>query len=932
MRAHRSFGYLPTLLALLALAAPAAAQQGLLTGRVTDSETGQPVEAAQVQVLGGGASTGGLTNAQGVYRIPLAEGTYSILVEIVGYRPARFDGVRVGGGTTSFDMTITSMVLELEGVVVSASRGAGEKSTEAPATTHSISSLEIQERPVQSPVEHLRSAPGVDVVSYGLQGSNVVVRGFNNIFSGALHMLTDHRLAGVPSLRVNLMHFIPSNEQDLERMEVVLGPGSALYGPNTANGVVHLLTKSPLDDQGTTVTFGGGERSVLQGSFRSAFLLNENFGMKVSGQYLRGDEWPFADPTEIANRAAADASPARCVADKVIRGRTAAEGQSDCARIGIRDYQIERYGLEARADYRFADNGTFIATYGRNNSSGIELTGLGAGQTVDWVYEFYQARLRFDRLFAQAYLNTSDAGESYLLNSGVPLVDRSKLWVAQVQHGFDLADGKQDFTYGFDYIGTRPDTDGNINGVYEDDDEMNEWGIYLQSKTALTDKVDLILAGRMDNHSIIADNVFSPRAALVFRPVEDQSFRLSFNRAYSSPSSLNYFLDISNGLAPGGLADLGFGLRAFGTGRGGWSLQNADGSLKGFRSPFNPAGAGAMVPMAGTTAFWKATIAVLDAQLKAGKLPASLAPILPVLAGLQPAPGSIGTMLLDPTTGGLTPLAQANLPGVPSVTESNAESIELGWTGIIGQRLKITADVYRTTQNDFVSPLLVQTPLVLFNGADVGKFITVPIVTALTQLYMQAGLPAAQAQAKAAADAPGIITPLATGIASVPFGVVSSPEISGGSDVIVSYRNVGDLTLWGTDLAFQWFLDDNWTLNGTYSHVSDDTFEIDDGEPIALNAATDKGSLALAYRNVRQGFNAEGRVRFNNSFKAVSAGFEGDVPSAKIVDVTMGYRIPNTAATVQLAVTNLFDSQNESFVGVPDIGRFIMMRMKYDLF
>jgi iron complex outermembrane receptor protein len=929
MRAKPSLGFITTLVALLALAAPAAAQQGLLTGRITDAESGQPLDAAQVQVRGGGASVGGLSNAQGVYRVQLAPGTYTVVVELVGYRPQSFDGIRVSAGeTTTYDITISSMVLELEGVVVSASRGTPEKATEAPATTFSVSSLEISERPVTATVDHLRSVAGVDIISHGLQASNVVVRGFNNIFSGGLHMLTDHRLAGVPSLRVNLMHFIPSNEQDIDRMEVVLGPGSALYGPNTANGVVHILTKSPLDDQGTTVTLGGGQRGVFQGSFRSAFLLSDDFGFKVSGQYLKGDEWQYDDPTELANRAAADASPATCVQDKLFRGRTAAEGQGDCARIGIRDYNLERYGVEARADWRFSENGTFVATYGRNNSSGIELTGLGAGQTVDWVYEFYQARFRLDRLFAQLYLNTSDAGDSYLLNSGVPLVDKSKLQVAQIQHGFALGDGTQDFTYGFDYIGTRPNTEGNINGVYENDDNMDEWGVYLQSKTALGEKLDLILAGRMDNHSIIADNVFSPRAAVVFKPAEDQSIRLSFNRAYSAPSSLNYFLDISNGGAPSGLASLGFGLRAFGTGRNGWSLTNADGSVKGFRSPFNPAGASAMIPMAGNTAFWKAAIAVASAQTSDPNAKALLAS----LGALSPAPGSIGTTLLDPLSGALTPLANANLPGVPAIQESNSESIELGWTGIIAQRLKISADVYRTKQNDFVSPLLVQTPLVLFSGADVGAYITVPVVTALTQAYMAAGLPLAQAQAKAQADAPATIAALAKGIASVPIGVLSAPEISGGSDLIVSYRNVGDLTLWGADLAFQWFLDDNWMLNGTYSHVSDDTFEIDDGAPISLNAPTHKGSLSLAYRNVRSGFNTEARIRFNNEFEAVSAGFAGTVPSASIVDFTVGYRLPTMPATLQFAVTNLFDAENKSFVGVPDIGRFAMVRVKYDLF
>lgn len=939
MRVSRtgSLGSAATATLLLLFAHPLAAQQGTLTGRVTDVETGQPVPTAQVQVLGGGQSTGGLTNESGLFRFQLPAGSYSLVVEEVGHRPARFDGIRVSAGeTTSYDIELTSMALALDEINITVSRGTGEKATESPATVHNISSIEISERPVTATVDHLKTAPGVDIISHGLQASNVVVRGFNNIFSGALHMLSDHRLAGVPSLRVNLMHFIPSNEQDIERIEVVLGPGSALYGPNTANGVVHILTKSPLDDQGTTLMLGGGTRDVFSGSFRSAFLVNEDLGLKISGDYLRGDEWPFSDSTEVANRESADDNPQLCLADKAIRGVTGAAAEQACGRIGVRHYDLERYSFEARADWRFSENGTLIGTYGRTQASGIELTGLGAGQTGDWVYDFYQLRMKIDRLFAQVYLNASDAGDTYLLNSGLPLVDLSKLYVGQVQHGFALSDGRQDFTYGFDYIATRPETEGNINGIYEDDDDMDEWGVYLQSKTALSEQLDLILAGRMDHHSIIEDNVYSPRAALVYRPVQDQSFRVAFNRAYSSPSSLNYFLDIQNGFAPG-LAALGFGLRGFGTGRDGWSVVNDDGTLKGFRSPFNPAGADKMVPMAGTTAFWQAATAVFGAQVQAraaagDQQAAALLPLLPVLGSLTPQPGSLGTMLYDPQSGSLKPVADHDVQPMPSIRESNTETFELGWTGILEQRLKISADVYRSTQNDFVSPLLIQTPLVMFNGQDVGGFITVPIVTAITQQLVAAGVPAAQAQQQAQQMAAQVVPAIAAGLAQVPIGVVSSPEFPGGSDLIVSYRNVGDITLYGADLAFQWFLDDSWTLNGSYSWISDDTFEIEDGPPIALNSATHKGSVGLAYRNVRAGFNAETRLRFNNEFPAVSAGYNGVVSASQIVDLSMGYRIPSTPATVQLAVTNLFDSENRSFVGVPDIGRFAMLRVKYDLF
>jgi len=909
-------------------------QRGTLTGQVTNQETGQPVAQAQIQVLGGGASQGTLSDAQGRYRIQLAPGGYDLVVEVVGYRGQRFDGIDIQDGqTTTFDLRLTSQAQELDGLIVSASRGTPEKSTEAPATTYRISSVEIAERPTTQPTDYLKGAPGVDIIQHGVQASNVVVRGFNNIFSGSLHMLSDYRLAGVPSLRVNLMHWIPTTPADLERVEVVLGPGSALYGPNTANGVVHMLTKSPLDEQDTQISLAGGEQDVFQGSFRSAFLLSENVGMKVSGQYMQGQEWPFQDSTEAAARAAADANLNACIQDKLIRGLDPVGAQQACDRIGIRDYDTERFSLEARADWQFSEDGRFVATYGRNTSTGIELTGLGAGQTEDWVSEFFQGRVNVGRFFAQAYLNTSDAGSSYLLNSGVPLVDQSSLVVAQAQHGFAVADDRLDVTYGIDWFGTRPKTEGNINGTYEDQDDVDEIGGYAQAKLALSDQVELVGAARVDYHSVLADNVFSPRAAVVYRPDENQSFRLSFNQAYSAPSTLNYFLDISNGFAPG-LASLGYGLRAFGTGEDGWSLVDDAGSLKGFRSPFNPGGPAQTLPIQAATGFWPAAIQVLQAQVASGALPAELGALLPVLGGLTPGAGDIQAMLAHPTENWLIPASEASsrIDPVAPIQESNTETFELGWTGILDQRVKITADVYFTRKNNFVSPLLIQTPLVTFNGQDVASFITPEVFQAFFQQAKQNGASDEQAQTFAQEQTEAVVPALAEGIATVPVGVASSPEISGGSDLVVTYRNIGDLDLWGSDLAIQWFLDDEWMLNGTYSYVSDDLFPIDDGEPIALNAPKHKGSVSVGYRNVRSGFNAETRLRFSSSFPAISAGYDGEVPSNEVVDLTLGYRIPNSGATVQLAVNNVFDTEYRSFVGVPTIGRMAMLRLRYHLF
>ncbi len=916
---HPGF-YSGAVVALTLFGGPIAAQQGTLIGTVTDELRGGSASGIEIQILGGAEPRTAVTNAQGQYRVELPAGRYDLVVtEAFGFRDERFDNVRVRAGqTNSYNFILTSQAMVVSGVSVTVERSVdGESPGNAPQTVFIKNSREIVERPATNLADHFREVPGVDVITPGLQTQHVVLRGFNNIFSGALHLLTDHRLAGVPSLRVNLMHFIPSIDEDIDRMEVVLGPGSALYGPNTANGIIHILTKSPLESQGTTVTLGGGERSVFEGAARSAFLLNEDFGFKISGDYMRGDEWNHVDPTEAAGRSAADADPSVCLLDKTTRGLSATDAQIACDRIGVRNFDTERWGVEARADYRFADDGTVVGTYGRNTSSGIELTGLGAGQTSEWVYEFFQARVRKGRFFAQAYYNTSDAGDSFLLRDGVALVDQSALFVAQAQHGFALADDRQEFTFGGDYFGTRPDSRETIYGSYDDDDDINEWGGYLQSKTELSEQFDLVVAGRLDSHSVLPDDVFSTRAALVFKPQDRHNIRISYNRAFSTPSALNYFLDISGGVAPGAIGPLGYSTRAYGSGRNGWSLQNPDGTLRGMRSPFNPGGADQLLP-ADVAVMWPLAMGILQARGDFDT-PAEAA----LVAGLTPANSDITRLLFDTNTSEFTPVAGAVLPDVPATREAYTETFEVGWTGLIADdRLSITADVYYMRKNDFVSPLVVETPLLFLSGADIVALLA-PVV----------GLARA--------------TELAGDIATIPLGVVSSDEVGAqGADLIATYRNVGDVDLWGADFAFQASLTNQWTLGGTYSHMSEDYIEITGGSPIALNAPKDKGSLSLTFRDVLSGFNASGRVRFTGSFPAQSADFTGTacitgggglfeencVDSYAIVDLTAGYQVPNTTATIQLAVNNLLDTGYRSFVGVPKIGRFAMVRVRYELF
>jgi iron complex outermembrane receptor protein len=227
-------------------------------------------------------------------------------------------------------------------------------------------------------------------------------------------------------------------------------------------------------------------------------------------------------------------------------------------------------------------------------------------------------------------------------------------------------------------------------------------------------------------------------------------------------------------------------------------------------------------------------------------------------------------------------------------------------------------------KNNFVSPLIVTTPLLTMNGQELAT-------------YLANFMPPQQAAA------------LALQLAQIPLGVVASTDVLGSQtpELIATYRNVGDIDLWGGDLAFQWFVTDDWTLGGAYSYVSDDFFEIDDGDPIALNAPMHKGSLDLAYRNLGAGFTGAARVRFNSEFPAESAGYVGTtcvtgqplglfdeecVEAATIVDTNFSYQVPGYRATLNLTVNNVFNTAYRSFVGVPAVRRMGILSITYDLF
>jgi outer membrane receptor for ferrienterochelin and colicins len=915
-------------LSLLLAASPAAAQSGYIIGTVTRQDTGAPLVNARVEArtVTNAVAARALSDGAGRFRLSgLNPGVYTVVVSVLGFDEARVGGVQVTSDAgANVTVTLAETIFVLDDVVISASRRQ-ERALDAPAMSSVVNTREIQERPAVTPTDHVRNVPGIDIIQQGIQATNVVARGFNNIFSTTLHTLSDHRLASIPSLRVNLMHFIPANNEDIERIEVVLGPGAALYGPNTSSGVLHLMTRSPLDHQGSVVSLAGGNRSVFQGNFRTAQLVGENLGIKVSGQYLQGDEWPL-DP----------ASPydAPVFSDEFFAGST-------------RDYRIQRYGGEARADWRLGPATTAVLSAGHTVAArGVELTGIGAGQTLDWSYSFVQARATRDRLFAQAYLNMSDAGDTYIIQNCpdiaritpddprcMRIVDNSRVLVSQLQHGLFLGGGRHNLTYGLDGIFTMPDTRGTIHGRNEGDDYIREAGAYLQAETSLTPRWDMVLAGRVDHHSRLENQaIFSPRAGLVFKPNQSHSLRATFNQAFSTPVSFNLFLDLDAGPAPGALGQiLGYRVRAMGTEPQGFRFQRDDGSLYGMRSPFADADAightrGTVLDIDPQT-LWALGIVALQ---RLGRIDAATAE---QLSDMTPLTGDIGINVLNLSTLTASRLESTTIPSVKRAQESRNTTFEVGYKGILGERILVSTGLWHEIRTNFTSPLTPFTPLLLLDSAGIYQVVR----------------GAMEGSGSSAEEAHATASQLAAGLRGIPLGVIYSPDMEPADQayILATYQNFGEVNLTGFDIGVTALLTDQLGLNLSASFVNRDHF-VTGGYLVGLNAPSRKLSAALQYRNTALGFNGELRARHTAEFPVASAPYSATecigagqdvdlpgytqpcVPASTLLDVNVGYQLPWRGASVQLSVTNLLDTENRSFAGVPHVGRFMLLRMRQE--
>ncbi len=536
------------LLSLLCVAQAALAQGGAIKGKVIGADSEGALVGASVLVQG--TSKGATTNANGEFLISdLAAGNYNLRISYVGYSYPTIP-VTVGSGTTTDIGSISMKASVMIGneVVVSASRRA-EKLTEAPATISLISSRDIEMLPSFNVGELLARQKGVEFIRTGVMGTGINVRGMNSAFNPKNLQMNDARLSTLIATGLPLGPLSTVVKEDIERVEVVLGPAAALYGPNAHNGLVNTISKDPRRSEGTTLALNAGNQQVFSSRLRHAMVISPKLAFKVTGEYTKGLDFAYNDTVYFGAK------------------QRATEIDLDRNFNTLRGEAALYYTLNPKSD--------IILSYGGNNSNYLAQTNAGRNQIKDWQVHYLHARYVSPRVFAQVYHTWSNTDETYAINQrtqnylsfknagfseeearrrsyteqwsgtsptagralprGAVFKDDSRRINSEIQYNNSLA--------GFDYIiGTQYQRDiANSKNTYLFDQGgpivVDQLGFYGQIEKQLGGGFKMLAAGRADNHELYGFN-FIPKAALVWSQ-NDHAVRLTYGKGIAAPTILN---------------------------------------------------------------------------------------------------------------------------------------------------------------------------------------------------------------------------------------------------------------------------------------------------------------------------------------------------------------------------------------------------------
>lgn len=410
---------------------------------------------------------------------------------------------------------------EEEIFVVTASR-TEQTIASAPAAVTVLTDVDIARTPADDMGDLLRNVPGVNVAQVSARDINVTARGSTNTLAYSQIALLDGRSTYLDFFGITMWDLLPIQTSEIDQIEVVRGPGSALYGANAMSGVINVITKRPQDMTGTTVVVGTEVASIVHARG------DDDFAYKVSAGYLEED--PYDRPTGPVP----GSNPPQTYPNFINKG-------------------TEQARLNARLDWGLGDDSYITVGAGIAETDGIMHSGIGPfdiEQGADLSY--VQSDWYDGNLHVGLSVQMLDGNATNLLTVGANGLPLSFSFVNDT-YNLDVSNtnelGRRHvLTYGATLRSHEFDL-----SIAPQADSKDEAGIFIQDDISLTEDLRWVIGARYDDIDPLSDTVLTPRTSLIYMLSPSSSVRFSYNEAFRTPSTTNSYLNVTilQALAPG---------------------------------------------------------------------------------------------------------------------------------------------------------------------------------------------------------------------------------------------------------------------------------------------------------------------------------------------------------------------------------------------
>ena len=253
-------------------------------GKITDTKTNLPISGAYIFISYNHSAH---TNNEGIFKISgIPEGIYEIKISRLGYK--MYSGeISINSSQQNFNFQLEPSIIELDEVLVSTSK-TEDYLKNSPYSELIISDEDINVKSLQSFGDVVKDQPGVSLLRDGIWGTEISIRGFNR--ENIVTLIDGNRILTSTDVAARLSMI---NLSDVERIEIIKGASSSIYGSGATGGIVNIITKSPsfndkftLNGNISTQYNAVNDLAVISGSLNSG---SSFWTSKISGSYRKAN-------------------------------------------------------------------------------------------------------------------------------------------------------------------------------------------------------------------------------------------------------------------------------------------------------------------------------------------------------------------------------------------------------------------------------------------------------------------------------------------------------------------------------------------------------------------------------------------------------------------------------------------------------------------